>query len=389
MDKEKVEIINIVLISHKGEINMIPINIPKIGQEEIDAVVSVMKTGILTNGLGSGPKVSQFEQEYANFAGVKHAIAVNTGTAALHAAILAADIKSGDEVILPAFTFVATAEAVALSGAKIVFADIDPQTYTITPESVKKVLTSHTKAIIPVDLYGLPANTMPIKELASKQGITVIEDCAQSHCATYKGKPAGKAADIACWSLYAAKNIGTGEGGMVTTDNDEFAEKIRMIRTHGEKTKYNSLRIGTNYRMTEIQAAIGIIQLKRLPEFYKKRSDNAKQLTTLLEESEKLILPPNLPDRTSSWYLYTLRIKNIIRKQRDSIIEQMHQKGIGAEAYYPIPIHQMPYYKQTYGNFDLPETQKAAEQVISLPIHPAVTVQQINNISQTFLQLLP
>ncbi len=370
---------------------MIPINMPKIGQEEIDAVVSVMKSGMLTSGLGAGPKVTEFEKNFAVFANVKHAIAVNTGTAALHAAILAAQVKIGEEIILPSFTFVATAEAAALAGAKIVFADIDPKTYTLSPDAIKKALTPKTKAIIPVDLYGLPADTTPIKELAAKLGIAVIEDCAQSHGATYEGKAAGAVADLACWSLYAAKNIGTGEGGIVTTNSDELAEKTRMVRTHGEKVKYTSLMLGTNYRMTEIQAAIGVVQLKRLPEFFAKRTQNAKQLTALLEESaksDKLDLPPKLANRTHSWYLYTVRIKNATRAMRDNIIKVMHEKCIGAEAYYPTPVHEMPYYKQTFGSFDLPETQKAAQQVLSLPIHPGVTEEQIKNIAKTLLDLL-
>lgn len=361
---------------------------PKIGQEEIDAVVSVMKSGMLTSSLGAGPKVSEFEKNFAAFAGVKHAIAVNTGTAALHAALLAIQVKPGDEVILPSFTFVATAEAAALAGAKVVFADIDPVTYTLSPSAVKQALTPKTRAIIPVDLYGLPADTKPIKELAAKHGLTVIEDCAQSHGAIYQGKPAGAFADVACWSLYAAKNIGTGEGGMVTSDNDELAEKVRMVRTHGEKVKYNSLILGTNYRMTEIQAAIGAVQLKRLPEFFSKRSDNAKRLTQLLEKSERLVLPPKLDDRSPSWYLYTVRIKNATETERNRIIEAMHSKGFGAEAYYPTPVHQMPYYKQTFGSFTLPETEKAAKQVLSLPIHPGVTTQQIDDIAEAFLSLL-
>ncbi len=242
---------------------MIPINIPKIGEEEIQAVVKVMRSGMLTSGLGAGPKVSEFEKNYSLFAGVKHAIAVNTGTAALHAAIMAAGIKAGDEVILPSFTFVATAEAVVLAGGKPVFADIDPETYTLSPKAIQKAVTKKTKAIVPVDLYGLPADIKPIRQIAAKQGLAIIEDCAQSHGATCEGKPAGALSDLACWSLYAAKNIGTGEGGVVTTDNDDLAEKVRMVRTHGEKVKYSSLMLGTNYRMTEIQAAIGIVQLKK------------------------------------------------------------------------------------------------------------------------------
>ena len=340
---------------------MIPINLPKITEEEIVAVVKVMRSGILTTGLGAGPKVKEFEQDYAKFAGVKHAITVNTGTAALHAAIMAVGVKHGDEVILPSFTFVATAEAVVLAGGKPVFADIDPETFTLSPEAVEKALTKETKAIVPVDLYGLPADIKPIKEIAANHNLAVVDDCAQSHGATYEGRPAGAFADLACWSLYAAKNIGTGEGGVVTTDDDELAEVVRMIRTHGEKVKYQSLMLGTNYRMTEIQAAIGVVQLKKLPKFLASRTRNAERLTQILQESEKaenLVLPPQLKNRTSSWYLYTVRIKDATQTQRNKIIEQMHNKGIGAEAYYPNPVHQMPYYKQTFGNFDLPKQKK-------------------------------
>jgi perosamine synthetase len=361
---------------------------PKLGEEEVEAVTKVMRSGMLTSALGAGPKVLEFEKNFAAFAGVKHAIGVNTGTAALHAAISATGIKPGDEVILPAFTFVATAEAAILAGGKPVFTDIDPQTFTLSPQAVKEALTKKTKVILPVDLYGLPADIDPIKEIAAKRDIIVVEDCAQSHGATYDQKPTGAKADLACWSLYAAKNMGTGEGGVVTTDNDKLGETVRMIRTHGEKVKYTSLILGNNYRMTEIQAAIGVEQLKKLPVFLARRSENAKKLTKLLEKSDKIDLPPKLVNRTPSGYLYTVRIRNATMETRNSIIKKMQAQGIGADAYYPTPVHQMPYYKQTFGVFDLPETLKAANQVISLPIHPGVTEEQIKFIAKTFLSLL-
>lgn len=365
---------------------MIPVNCPKIGEEEIQAVVDVMKTGVLTSGLGAGPKVTEFERNYSKFTQVKHAVAVNTGTAALHAAIMAIGVKTGDEVILPSFTFVATAEAVVLAGGKPIFADIDPQTYTLSPLAVKRAITEKTKAIIPVDIYGLPADIASIRNIA--KNIAIVEDCAQSHGATFEGKPAGAFADIACWSLYAAKNIGIGEGGMVTTDNEELAEKVKMVRTHGEKTKYQSLMLGTNYRMTEIHAAIGIIQLKKLLTFFAKRKENAQRLTNNLEKHERIILPPSFTNRTSSWYLYTIRIKDIDNEERNKIISQLHEKGIGAEAYYSTPIHKMPYYRENFGAYNLPETEKAATQVLSLPIHPGVTEKQTDYIAKSLLELL-
>jgi dTDP-4-amino-4,6-dideoxygalactose transaminase len=367
---------------------MIPINLPKIGEEEIQAVVQVMRSGVLTNALGAGPKVCEFEEKYAQFADVKHAIAVNTGTAALHAALMATGIKQGDEVILPSFTFVATAEAVVLAGGKPVFVDIDPETYTLSPAAIEKAITKKTKAVIPVDLYGLPADIKAIRKIVSEYNLTIVEDCAQSHGATCEEKPTGALADLACWSLYAAKNIGTGEGGVITTNNDELAEKVRMVRTHGEKIKYQSLMLGTNYRMTEIQAAIGIIQLQRLPVFLAKRSQNAKRMTEKLSASNKIRLPSELPNRKPSWYLYTVRIIAVSEEERNNIIKQMQKKGIGADAYYPTPINKMPYYKENFGDFKLPETEKAAKQVISLPIHPAVTEEQIDFIAKTFLELL-
>ena len=269
-----------------------------------------LRSGILTSGLGAGPQVTQLEQSFAKLSGVKHAVAVNTGTAALHSAIMACGVKQGDEVILPSFTFVATAEAVVLAGGKPVFADIDAETYNLAPSAVEKALTKKTKAILPVDLYGFSADMKPMREIAEKHGLALVEDAAQAHGATYAGKPAGSFADAACWSLYASKNMTTGEGGLVTTDNDQIDDTLRMIRTHGEKAKYASLMLGNNYRMSEMQAAIGNVQLGKLPSFVAKRRRNAEQLTKVLEKSSKLILPFETKERQHSWYLYTARLKD-------------------------------------------------------------------------------
>lgn len=366
---------------------MIPINSPNIGDEEIEAVVEVLRKGPLTNALGAGPMVLQFEKDFADRSGAKHAIAVNTGTAALHMAIVAAGVKSGDEVILPSFTFVATAEVVVMAGGRPVFADIDPLTYTISPADVERKVTDKTRCILPVDLYGFPADHDLINQIARKHGLTVVEDAAQAHGATYKGKPVGSLAYAACWSLYASKNITTGEGGVITTDDDEVDNLLRMLRNHGEKAKYMSQMLGYNYRMPEIEAAIGSVQLKKLPIFLEKRRENARRLTKILSEIEKLQLPEEAKDRCHSWYLYTARLKDGTRNERDKLVEQLKINGIGAEPYYVHPVHTMPYYQQ-YGRYRLPETEKAADQVFSLPVHPKVTESQIDCIGEAVLNLL-
>ena len=367
---------------------MIPINLPKIGEEEVQAVVKVLRSGMLTSGLGAGPMVTEFEKNFAKFAGVKHAVAVNTGTAALHSAVVSSGVKQGDEVILPSFTFVATAEAVVLAGGKPAFADIDAQTYNLSPSAVEKSITKNTKAILPVDLYGFSADMKPMREIAAKHGLALVEDAAQAHGTTYAGKPAGTFADAACWSLYASKNMTTGEGGVITTDNDQIAETSRMIRTHGEKAKYSSLMLGTNYRMSEVQAAIGNVQLQKLPSFVAKRRQNAQQLTKILEKSGRLILPWELKDRQHSWYLYTARLKDGTETERNKIVEELKKKGIGAEVYYVNPVHQMPFYRENFGSTKLPETDKASKQVFSLPIHPGVKAEQVDYIGKTLLSLL-
>ncbi|MDI6691024.1 MAG: DegT/DnrJ/EryC1/StrS family aminotransferase, partial [Candidatus Bathyarchaeota archaeon] len=264
---------------------MIPINAPLIGNEEIETVTKVLKSGILTHALGAGPAVKKFEEAFAKYAEAKNAIAVNSGTAALHLAMAGAGIKAGDEVILPSFTFTATAEAIVMVGAKPIFVDIKPETFNISPQKIEKAITKKTKALVPVDLYGLPVNMKPIREIADKHALLIIEDAAQAAGATYKGKPPGAFADITCWSLYATKNITTGEGGVVTTNNEEIAEKIRIMRSHGEKEKYKSVMLGYNYRMPEIEAAIGLVQLQKLPKFLAKRRQNAKKLTEKLASS--------------------------------------------------------------------------------------------------------
>ncbi len=366
---------------------MIPINSVQVDEREAEAVVQVLRSGLLTDRFGNGPTVRRFEEAFAKFAGVKHAVAVNSGTAGLHMGLLATEVASGDEVIVPSFTFVATAESVVLAGARPVFVDIDPETYNLDPKKVEKAVTKKTKAIMPVDLYGLPADTAAIREIAHKHGLAVVEDSAQAHGASYKGKPPGFFADLASWSLYASKNMTTGEGGVVTTSSDELAEPLRIIRTHGEGREYVSVRLGHNYRMSEIQAAIGCVQLQKLQKFVERRRANAELLTERLRGVEKLQLPTEPPGYKHSWYLYTVRLKDATAEKRDEVLRALRNGGVGATAYYDTPAHLMPYYRQ-FAKKRLPETEKAAQQVFSLPVHPAVTTSQIEQIATSTVEAL-
>jgi len=361
---------------------------PIIGDAEVNAVAEVLKNGPLTNALGKGPKVTAFEKEFAEFANVSYSIAVNTGTSALHLAIVSAGVKPGDEVILPSFTFVATAEAVVMAGGKPVFVDIDPRSFNINPNKIEEKITPNTKVIMPVDLFGLPADLTPIRKIAIDHDITIVEDAAQAHGAKYSGKPVGMLANATCWSFYASKNMTTGEGGIITTNNDEIAKSLRMLRSHGEKSKYSSLTMGYNYRMSEMQAALGLVQLGKLPSFVAKRTANAKKLTHLLSKEKRLELPYNSEVMTSSWNLYTVKLKDSTEKERDKLVKTLRTKEIGAAVYYINPIHLMPFYRENFGMYNLPETEEAAKKVFSLPVHPGLQDSQVEYIAQTLIKSL-
>jgi len=361
---------------------------PIIGDAEVNAVAEVLKNGPLTNALGKGPKVTAFEKEFAEFANVSYSIAVNTGTSALHLAIVSAGVKPGDEVILPSFTFVATAEAVVMAGGKPVFVDIDPRSFNINPNKIEEKITPNTKVIMPVDLFGLPADLTPIRKIAIDHDIAIVEDAAQAHGAKYSGKPVGMLANATCWSFYASKNMTTGEGGIITTNNDEIAKSLRMLRSHGEKSKYSSLTMGYNYRMSEMQAALGLVQLGKLPSFVAKRTANAKKLTQLLSKEKRLELPYNSEVMTSSWNLYTVKLKDSTEKERDKLVKTLRTKEIGAAVYYINPIHLMPFYRENFGLYALPETEEAAKKVFSLPVHPGLQDSQVEYIAQTLIKSL-
>ncbi len=369
--------------------DLIRINQPMVGKEEIDAVTEVLKSGILTEKSGMGPRVLEFEKDFARYVDARQAVAVNSGTAALHTALLTAGVKEGDEVIVPSFTFHSTAEVVLLTGADPVFADIDPDTYTITSETVEGVLTTKTKVIMPVHLYGLPADLDPLKKLAKERGLTLIEDAAQAHGAQYNGAMIGTVGDMTCFSFYAGKNMTTGEGGIVTTNDDDYAEKLRMVRSHGEQRPYWPTMIGNNYRMNEIQAAIGMTQLRKLPSFLERRTKNAEFLNEKLGVLGKVMPPKEPEDRKHAWYLYTLRLRGANAGKRNKVVEKLRSKNIEATVYYESPLHMLPLYREiSTSRRPIPETEKACRQVFSLPVHPKLSAAELEYIFETLKRVL-
>ena len=369
--------------------DLIRINQPIVGKEEIDAATEVLKSGILTEKSGMGPRVLDFEKEYARYVGAKHAVAVTSGTAALHAALLVAGVKQGDEVVVPSFTFHSTAEVVLLCGAQPVFADIDPETYTVTADTVESALTRSTKAIIPVHLYGLPADLDPFRKLARDRGLTLIEDAAQAHGAEYKESKIGSIGDMTCFSFYAGKNMTTGEGGMVTTNDDDYSDKLRMVRTHGEQRPYWPTSVGNNYRMNELLAAIGLAQLKKLPSFLEKRRRNAQFLSEKLGVLGKVITPKEPEGRKHAWYVYTLRLRGANAGKRNKAIEKLRSKNIEATVYYESPLHMLPLYREfSTTRRALPETEKACRQVFSLPVHPRLDEPELGYMFETLKRVL-
>ena len=356
---------------------MIPINKPQIDDEERQEILKVLDEGILTSASNFGGKrVQDFERLLADFLHVKHAIAVNSGTAALHASILAAGIKESDEILIPSFTFVATANSVACTGAKPVFVDIEKDTYTMDPLDLENKITKKTRAIIPVHLYGHPAKMDEIKEIANKHSIIVIEDACQSLGSTYDGKQTGTLGQMGCFSMYASKVLTSGEGGAITTDSDEFAEKLRMIRNHGMVNGYDTRIIGFNMRLPEISAAIAKTQMKKIQSMLDKRASNARKLGQLLSNKikDKNIVLPHENQRTKyNWYLYTMALND----SRDKVKKFLNDSGIGATIYYDPPVHQTPFYSKFY-NGELEITEWASKSVLSLPVHPSITEKDLD-----------
>ncbi|MEM3569888.1 MAG: DegT/DnrJ/EryC1/StrS family aminotransferase [Candidatus Jordarchaeales archaeon] len=367
---------------------MIPINKPILGREEEENVLSVLRSGNLTGRVSESGMVMEFERLFSSFLGVKYAVAVSSGTAALHASLLAIDVRPGDEVIVPSFTFSATCNVVLHVGAKPVFVDIDLDTYTMNPDEIKKTLTPKTKAIIPVHLYGHPADMKPIMEVAEEEKIYVIEDAAQAHGAEYNGVKVGGIGHLGCFSFYPTKIITTGEGGMVATNDEELAEKIRMIRNQGERGDYVTTLLGHNWRLPEMNAAIGVAQMRRINEFLAKRRRNANRLTELLREVKELVLPFEKGKARHAWNIYTVRLRDE-RVRRDDVVSFLRKRGVGATVYYPVPVHRTKLYiERGYSNVFLPGTELASKTVFSLPVHPSMTEEDVETVASAVKQSL-
>src|SRR5256886_4945516 len=316
---------------------MIPIARPLLGEEELAAVREVLSSGMLAQG----PKVEAFEKAFAKDLGRKHAIAVTNGTAALHVALLAHDIGPGQEVVIPPLTFFATASTVLLCGAKPVFVDIDRSSYNTDPAKVASVITRKTAAVMPVHLYGQTAEMDPILAAARDRGIPVIEDAAQAAGAEYHGKKAGNLGDTACFSFYATKNMTTGEGGMIVSDDDRIAERARLLRHHGQPAKYEHVLVGFNYRMTEIAAAIGLAQLAKLDGWVKQRRADARGLLKGLAGVGGVVPPPPGNRMGPLYYPHIAPPEGAIPPARGEIIQDLTEDGIGCR-----PSHPLPLYKQ-------------------------------------------
>lgn len=346
--------------------------------ELMAAIQGVLKSGQFI----MGPNVKAFEQEVAAYLGVKHAIGVNSGTDALVIALRAAGIGPGDEVITTSFTFFATAEAINQVGGTPVFVDIDPRTFNINPDLIEPAISSRTRAILPVHLYGQAADMDPVMELAEKYNLKVIEDTAQAFGGEYKRKKLGTIGDVGCFSFFPSKNLGAfGDGGLIASNNDEIAEVARMLRVHGARKKYYNEMIGYNSRLDEIQAAILRVKLPHVDEWNESRRQAAQRYNHLLKDVRGIITPYEDPNAKHIYHQYTIRVQN---GHRDELKEHLSKNGIGTMVYYPVPVHQLPIYK---GNRPaLPVTDQVAGEVLSLPIWPRIGAEVKARVAEVLRQ---
>ena len=349
---------------------MIPAAKPLIGDEERAAVDRVLRSGMLAQG----PEVAAFEEEFSKHVGGRHCVAMNSGTSALHLGFIAGGIKPGDEVIVPSFSFAATANSVVLAGGVPVFADIDPKTFNIDPNHVESLITKKTKAIMPVHLYGHIAAMEELNAIAAKHNLIVFEDAAQGHLASLNGKNSGEFSKVASFSFYPTKNMTSGEGGMCVTDSAEVARMLKLLRNQGQEIRYKNEVVGFNTRMTDIHAAIGRVQLAKLPGWTKKRQENAAYLNANLKN---VVVPHVAPGTTHSYHQYTILIPGKDAGKRDEFIKRIGEKGVGSGVYYPTPIHRLPSFNL---DLQLPVTEDIIKECVSLPIYPTLTQDELSTI---------
>lgn len=344
---------------------------PIIGDDEREAVDRVLRSGMVAQG----PEVAAFEKEFsAHFVEGRPVVAVNSGTAGSHLGLLASGVGPGDEVIVPSFTFAATANSVALTGATPVFADIEPETFTLDPAAVEAAVTARTKGIMPVHLYGHPARMRELTALAEKHGLAIYEDAAQAHGAALDGRPVGTFGDFAMFSLYPTKNMTSGEGGMISAANDEIARAARLLRNQGMERQYENEVIGFNARMTDIHAAIGRVQLTKVDAWTATRKANAAFLDANLTG---VVVPPVAAGATHVYHQYTIRVTD----DRDGFVAALkNEHNVGSGVYYPIPNHRLPSLAHFAPGLDLPETERAAREVVSLPVHPSLSQDDLERI---------
>jgi dTDP-4-amino-4,6-dideoxygalactose transaminase len=356
---------------------MIPIAHPLIGDEEKAAVLAVLDSG----QLAQGEVVEEFEANFASWIGVKHAIATSNGTTALHVALLAHGVGAGDEVITSPFTFIASANSILYTGARPVFVDIEPDTFNLDPHLIEAALTPKTKAIMPVHLYGNPADIKAIQQIADRHGLAVIEDAAQAHGAKVRGRAVGSFG-TGCFSFYPTKNMTSGEGGMITTNDDSLADLARLLRAHGARERYRHELLAYNFRMTNIHAAIGNAQLAKAEGWTRQRQQNAARLTELLGDA--VVTPVTRDWAEHVYHQYTVRIPG----GRGDLPERLAQQGVGTGVHYPIPVHHQPMYKELGYTDSMPNAEQAAQEVLSLPVHPSVSEDGLVGIAKELRSLI-
>jgi dTDP-4-amino-4,6-dideoxygalactose transaminase len=375
----------------------IPFHVPQIDEEEIQSVVETLRSGWLTTGV----KTKQFEEDFARYLGAKHAVAVNSCTAALHLALEAVGVEAGDEVIVPTVTFTASAEVVLYLRAKPVLVDCLPHSLNIDPDQIERAITDKTKAIIPVHFGGQPCNMGSILEIARRHRLYVIEDAAHALPAKHRGQMVGTIGDITCFSFYATKTITTGEGGMATTENPEWAARMRMMSLHGishdawkRYTKegswyYEVVSPGFKYNLTDIAAAIGVEQLKKCDDFAVARSHIAAAYNKAFASVPEILPPACAPEVQHAWHLYIIQLQlDHLKITRDQFIEALKERGIGTSVHF-IPLHLHPYYRDTFGYVpdDFPNATQAYQRIISLPIYPRMNQADVDRVSEAVREI--